>query len=37
MLTKLGGRGYFVEENRSPSRWELIDSDPEKFQPQPDI
>ena len=37
MLTKLGGRGYFVEEDSSTCRWGRIDSDSdsEKNQPQP--
>ena len=37
MLTKLGGRGYFVEEDGSPCRWGRMDSDPEKNQPQPEV
>ena len=29
MLTRLGGRGYLVQEDRLMSNWERFDSDPD--------
>lgn len=37
MLTKLGGQGYFVQEDGVLGNWEPIYSDPKKSEPRQDI